>query len=90
MCVYVCMCVRVGRWLWTLYIHGTVNSFLPFRPLQTSHTHTHTHRQDPGLCQWNYHANLYEKAVKIAANWYSILYEIGRFWRKYYAKFYIA
>ena len=46
--------------------------------------------QDPGLCQWNYHANLYEKAVKIAANWYSILYEIGRFWRKYYAKFYIA
>ena len=42
-CVCVCMCVCVGRWLSTLYIHGTVNSFLPFRSLQTSHTHTHIH-----------------------------------------------
>ena len=41
-CVCLYMCVRVGRWLWTLYIHGTINSFLPFRLLQTSHTHTHT------------------------------------------------
>ena len=49
-CVYVCVylseCVRVcACWslvMGTLYIHGTVNSFLPFRPLQTSHSHTHT------------------------------------------------